>query len=231
MKQSKLFIILFPFIVMAIPWIYLAIIWNELPAIIPTHFGMGGNPDDFASKQHIIFAPAVFSVVGIGMYFLLRNIYKIDPKRKYSSTTSGVLSKIAVVIVILVCAACILIIYWSLHGKVVGLNLLFCGLSLFLAYVGNLMHSIKPNYFAGFRLPWALENEDNWRKTHQLASKVWFIGGISMAIAALIVNNRILLFVFIAGILVMTLVPTIYSYRLYKRSLKETSRKKSGVSG
>ena len=222
MKQSKLFIVLFPFIVMAIPWIYLAIVWNDLPPIIPTHFGLNGKPDDFASKPHILLAPAIMSAVGIGMYFLLRNIYKIDPKRKYSATTSGVLSKIAVVMVILLCAVCILIIYWSLHGKVEGLNLLFCGLSLFMAYIGNLMHSIKPNYFAGFRLPWALENEENWRKTHHLASKIWFIGGIGMAVISLILNERLLIFVFIAGILIMTIVPGIYSYNLYRKAMKET---------
>ena len=223
MKQSKLFIVLFPFIVMAIPWIYLAIIWNDLPAIIPTHFGWGGKPDDFASKPHIIFAPAVMSVVAIGMYFLLRNIYKIDPKRKYTATTSGVLAKVAVVMVILLCGVCLFILYWTLHGKIEGLNILFCGLSLFLAYVGNIMHSVKPNYFAGFRLPWALENEDNWRKTHHLASKVWFISGVILAIIALIVSVKIFIFAFFAGILVMTLVPTIYSYKLYKRALREST--------
>jgi len=81
------------------------------------------------------------------------------------------------------------------------------------------MHSIKPNYFAGFRLPWALENEDNWRKTHQLASKVWFICGIAMAIISLIVSDRLILFIFFPGMLIMILVPAIYSYKLYKQAM------------
>ena len=223
MKQSKIFIVLFPFILMAIPWIYLAIIWNDLPAIIPTHFGLSGKADDFAPKPHIIFMPALFSVIGIGIYFLLRNLHRFDPKRKYTESTSGVLSKIAVGLVILLCALCICFLYWALHGKMVGMNLLFCGLSLFIAYMGNLMHSIKPNYFAGFRVPWALENEDNWRKTHQLASKVWFICGIAMAIISLIVSPQIIIFIFIPAILIMTLVPTIYSYNLYRRAMKEST--------
>ena len=223
MKQSKLFHLLLPFIVMAIPWIYLAIIWNDLPPIVPTHFGLNGRPDDFASKPHIILAPAIITIVGIGSYFLLRNIYRLDPKRKYSETTSGVLSKIAVATLILLCAVCIFIMYSSLHGKIEGLNLLFCGVSLFMAFIGNLMHSIKPNYFAGFRLPWALENEENWRKTHQLASKIWFICGIAMAIISLIISDNVLPFVFFGGILLMTLIPTIYSYKLYRRAMKETS--------
>jgi len=220
MKQSKLFIVLFPFIVMAIPWIYLAIVWNELPAVVPTHFGWGGKPDEFASKPHIILVPAIMSAIAIGMYFLLRNIYKIDPKR-YSQTTAVVLSKTAVVMVIFLCAVALFILYWTLHGKIEGLNFLFCILSLFLAYIGNLMHSVKPNYFAGFRLPWALENEENWRKTHQLASKVWFFCGIAMAIISLILSTPLLIFILIPIILVMILIPTIYSYKLYRRAIKD----------
>jgi hypothetical protein len=95
MKQSKLFHRLFPFIVMAIPWIYLTIVWNDLPATIPTHFGLSGKPDAFGPKDQIILLPAVFSALAIGIYFLLRNIHKIDPKRKYAETTSGAIITLA----------------------------------------------------------------------------------------------------------------------------------------
>ena len=220
MKQSKLFHSLFPFIMMAIPWVYLAFIWSDLPQTIPTHFGFKGTPDAFGPKDEIFLLPALFSVIAIPMYFLLRNIHKIDPKRKYSATTSSVLSKIAVVLVILLSAVALFILYWTLHGKVEGMPIFFCGISLFFAYMGNLMHSIKPNYFAGFRLPWTLENEDNWRKTHQLASKIWFIGGLVLAVLSLILPLQALIIVFISSVLIMTIIPTVYSYRLYRESLK-----------
>ena len=138
---------------MAIPWVYLVFIWNDLPQSIPTHFGISGNPDQFGTKNEILIAPSILTIVGILMYFILRNIHKIDPKKKYTVTTSSVLSKLSVVIIILLCAVSLFICYWTLKGKVEGLPLLFCGLSLFFAYIGNLMHSIKPNYFAGFRVP------------------------------------------------------------------------------
>ncbi len=220
MKQSKLFHLLFPFIIMAIPWIYLAFIWSDLPQTIPTHFGIKGTPDAFGPKSDVFLLPVLFSLIAIPMYFLLRNIYKIDPKRKYSATTSAVLSKIAVVMVILLCAVALFVLYWTLHGKVEGMPIFFCGISLFLAYMGNLMHSIKPNYFAGFRLPWTLENEDNWRKTHQLASKLWFIGGLVLAVISLILPLQALIIVFIGSVSVMVVIPAIYSYNLYRESLK-----------
>lgn len=225
MKQSRLFHLLFPFIVMAIPWIYLAVIWDKLPAQIPTHFGISGEPDKFGPRNEILLMPVIFTVIGIGMYFIMRNIHRIDPKRKYSATTSSVLSKIAVVTILLLCGVSLMIFYWTLKGKVEGIPLLFCVMGLFFAYIGNLMHSIKPNYFAGFRVPWALENEENWRLTHQLASKIWFIGGIVLAILALILNLRIMIFVFFGIMMIMTFVPIIYSYNIYRRTLKEQENK------
>ncbi|MBK8494102.1 MAG: SdpI family protein [Chitinophagaceae bacterium] len=220
MKQTKLFHGLFPFIMMGIPWIYLGIIWNDLPQTIPTHFGISGDPDQYGAKNEIFIAPAILSVTGILMYFILRNIHKIDPRKKYTATTSAVMAKLAVVIIIFLCAASLFVFYWTLKGKVEGLSILLCGLGLLLAYIGNLMYSIKPNYFAGFRVPWALENEDNWRKTHQLASKIWFIGGIVLAIAALVLNLKILAVVFVSAIMIMTLIPVIYSYNIYRKSSK-----------
>ncbi len=221
MKQLKFFHLL-PFIVMTIPWIYLAIVWNDLPASIPTHFGISGAPDKFGAKSTIIFSPAIFTVMGILMYFLLRNIYKIDPKRKYSPTTAVVLAKLSVVLLILFCGISLFITYSTLKGKIEGIPLIFCGLSLFFAYIGNLMHSIKPNYFVGFRVPWALENEENWRKTHQLASKIWFTGGIALAIVSLVLNVKILIFVFFATVMVMVLIPGVYSYNIFRHSAKVT---------
>jgi len=217
MKQTKLFHLLFPLILLAIPWIYLGIIWNELPQTIPTHFGISGEPDKFGAKNEIFIAPLIITVTGLLMYFILRNIHKIDPKKKYTATTSAVMKKLAVVIIILLCAASLFVIHSTLKGRIEGFPVLMCGMGLLLAYIGNLMHSIKPNYFAGIRVPWALENEENWRKTHQLASKIWFIGGIVLAIAALILNLQAIAVVFISAVLIMTLIPVIYSYNLYRK--------------
>ncbi|MBL0181146.1 MAG: SdpI family protein [Chitinophagaceae bacterium] len=223
MKQSKLFQTLFPFIVMAIPWIYLSFIWKDLPQTIPTHFGIEGTADKFGNKNEIFLAPIVMTVVGIFMYFLLKNIYNIDPKKKYSATTSAIMSKIAIVVIVLLSAVTMFILFWTVKGKVEGMPAFFCGLSLFFAYLGNLMHSVKPNYFVGFRIPWALESEENWTKTHRLASKIWFTGGILLAIFSLLASIKVLIIVFISSVFIMTIIPVVYSYKIYRQSTKLTN--------
>lgn len=225
MKQSKLFRLLFPVIIMSIPWIYLAFIWKDLPQTIPTHFGIDGTADKFGDKSEIVLAPVIMTVVGLLLYFILQNIHKIDPKKKYSAATSGVMSKIAVMVLVLLSAVTMFILYWTTKGKVEGMAAFFFGLSLFLAYIGNLMHSVKPNYFVGFRIPWALESEENWTKTHRLASKIWFTGGILLAVVSLLAGTKALLIIFISSVFLMTIIPVIFSYSIYVRSSALNNKK------
>ena len=220
MKKSKLLQVVFPFIMLAIPFIYLAYIWGALPPQIPTHFDVSGLPDKFGNKSEILWMVILFAVLGIGIYFLLQNMHRIDPKKKYAASTLSAMIKLSVMVVLLLTFVSLFLLYSTLKGKITGMTLMFCALGLFLAFIGNIMHSIKPNYFAGIRVPWTLENEDNWRQTHQLASKIWFAGGIILAVLSLILNQKILLLVFVPVVLIMAAVPVIYSYLLYKKSVK-----------
>lgn len=225
MKQLKIFYLILPFFIMSLPWIYLAIIWNSLPQIIPTHFGMNGLPDKYGQKNEILYVPFIFTVIGISIYFIFRNIHRIDPKKKYTASTSVLMTKMSVIIIFFLCGASFFVFHWTLKGRVEGLPVLLCGMGLFFAYLGNLMYSIKPNYFAGFRLPWTLENEENWRCTHQFGSKIWFAGGLLLAITSLVLKLKILIIVYFSLVFVMTLIPIIYSYNLYRRSTKSAEIK------
>jgi uncharacterized membrane protein len=88
---------------------------------------------------------------------------------------------------------------------------------LLFVFLGNMMHSIKPNYFAGVRTPWTLEDEGNWRATHRLAWKVFFTGGIIITIATLVVPENAAIFIFLPCVLVMAFVPITYSYIYFKK--------------
>ena len=78
------------------------------------------------------------------------------------------------------------------------------------------MPKLHQNYFAGFKLPWTLENIDNWDATHKVAGKVWLYGGMVQAIGAIALPSAAGFIVFIAVTAVMIIVPTLFSYRLFK---------------
>jgi uncharacterized membrane protein len=89
------------------------------------------------------------------------------------------------------------------------------------ALIGNNMYNLKPNYFAGMRLPWTLENEDNWRATHHLAGRLWFFGGFLIALMALVLNEQWAIYSTFIIVSVLVLIPVIYSYRYYRKQSKK----------
>jgi uncharacterized membrane protein len=217
MRKHTLLRWTFVLVITIIPWIYLLSIWNSLPESIPVHFGFNGTPDKYGAKNQIFLWPAGCTVLSVLVYLLLTNIYKLDPKRR-AANQAGTFLKIAMVVVVFISCITILMLNWTVKQHTVGLNLILVMMGLLLAYMGNILHSIKPNYFAGFRLPWALESEENWKATHLLASKIWFAGGILIAILALFIKPIIMFFIMMGIVLVMVVIPTVYSYRMFARS-------------
>ncbi len=55
---------------------------------------------------------------------------------------------------------------------------------LAVAISGNYLPKCKRNYTIGIKLPWTLDNEENWNHTHRFSGFVWAIGGILIIIGA-----------------------------------------------
>ncbi len=200
-----------------IPLIYLGGIYNSLPETIPLHFDINGKADGFGSKSKLWFVVILMTVVSAGTYLLITNLPKIDPK-KTAGQSPELYHKIAIVLVVFLCALNIVIIYSSVSGSFKMSKLLIPLLGLMITLLGNYMHSIKPNYFVGFRTPWTLENEDNWRKTHQLVGKLWVPGGILITILTLLLPAKAGFIVFLSIMGVITIIPGIYSYLYFKKN-------------
>jgi len=203
-------------VVWLIPIVYLFIIYPKLPARVPLHFGVDGQADSYGQPNDLFGVQLLFSGVSAGVYLLLKFLPKIDPKQKvkYSAET---FQKIALGIVLLLSAVNIMVLFASYNGSFNLDKLIFPAISLFFAFMGNVMHSVKPNYFVGIRTPWTLESEETWRATHRLAGKIWFVGGIMLAALTLILTGQAAFIVFTAGVAILATVPTAYSFIYYKK--------------
>jgi len=201
-----------------VPLVYLLLIWQALPEEMAMHFDLKGNPDRYGNKSELLIMAASLSAMSILIYFGLSNIYKIDPK-KYAADNKDRLQRMGFAVAVFIIALTCFIIYSTSKGNMrMSMRYIFAGVGLLLCLMGNYMHTIKPNYFAGLRLPWTLNNEDNWRRTHLLAGKVWFIGGLVIAILCLIVPDTAAIILFFIATIILILVPVIYSYRLYRKN-------------
>lgn len=206
------------------PIIYLAAAWSSFPEKVAMHFNLEGQPDRYGNKSEMILMVCVLSLMSAGIYFLLSNIYKIDPK-KYAAENKDRLQRMGFAVAVFISALACFIIYGTAKGSIeMGMRYIFAGVGLLFSLIGNYMHTIKPNYFAGLRVPWTLNNEENWRKTHLLAGKLWFAGGLLMAVLCLLLPGKVSLILFFIITAILVLVPIVYSYRLYKKN-KEAENK------
>ena len=208
--------------VLLAPVAYLALVWNKIPGTVPMHYNLAGEPDRYGNKSELFLVLGIMIVVSIGLYFLLTNIHRIDPKKKYSAENLPRMRSLAFAICIFLSALSCFIIYNTMHpGAGFNSKFIIAGVGLLFVVIGNYMYNIKPNYFAGIRLPWTLENEDNWKQTHLLAGKIWFAGGLLIALLGLFVSQKVMFVLMMSVIAVMVIIPVIYSYRFYKQQQGE----------
>lgn len=217
MKQNKLLMLL-TVLISLVPIIYLAIIWNSVPDTVALHFNSEFEPDRTGAKSNLWIPAGILCVVSIGLYFLLSNIQYLDPKRR-GLPPSITFVRMGFGLSVFLSALNFIIICSSVRGTSMMSNLIFPLMGLLFAFIGNYLNNIKPNYFVGLRLPWTLNDDNNWKKTHQMASKFWFWGGLCFALISFFLPVRIIIPVMIAIILVLTIIPIVYSFRLFKKTV------------
>ncbi|MEY3209041.1 MAG: hypothetical protein RL064_1072 [Bacteroidota bacterium] len=202
-------------LLLSVPLIYSVVIYPNLPSQIPTHFNIEGKPDAWGGPASIFLGPGIMGAVSIFIYALMTNLKSIDPK-KYDASNDTLYTNFALITVAFLCMLSVLIIYATTHDQInIGNNILpLIGIAF--AGLGWYMPKFKQNYFVGFKLPWTLENEDNWNETHKVAGKVWLIGGLFQAIASFTLSSKLGFICFITATAIMVIIPTIFSYRMFK---------------
>lgn len=204
-------------VMVALPFAYAWHLYPYLPDQIPTHFGANGQPDQYGSRESIFIVPAILSVVSVLVFLLMTNIHRIDPKRYQQATDNALFLQFALFVVLFLSLLSIVIIYVSSHpGKGIE-KLMLPLLGGFFAGMGRFMPRFQPNYFAGLRLPWTLDNENNWKATHLLAGKVWTVGGIVIALLSILTSGPVAVALFMGGLFIMVIIPVIYSYNLFRK--------------
>lgn len=81
--------------------------------------------------------------------------------------------------------------------------------------LGNYVHKVKQNYTVGMKLPWTLNSEENWNRTNRMTGWILILSGLLFLMNSLLLKTEIVL----AVILLVILVPMIYSFILYKKGI------------
>ena len=195
-----------------VPMIAGAILYSRLPDTIATHFGADGQPDGWSGKAFAVFGlPAIMAGINLLLHFALRT----DPKRRNMSPALYNISIWTVPAVSILANAFVFANALGYESRIeVILPLL---VSLLFIVIGNYLPKTKQSYTMGIKLPWTLASEENWNRTHRFAGHLWVACGILLALLTLLKIG--LAWLTLVIITVMVLVPTVYSYSLYKKGI------------
>lgn len=203
---------IFIWVLLISPFIFIALFWNQFPDPFPTHWNLKGEPDSFGSKSWALF---ILPFTNIFLYGLFYAIPRIDPKKDSHALFQGKAKNLQLILHAFM-AAIFFLTSLSTLGFDININrLVIIGTILLMMGIGNYLNNVRQNYFMGIRTPWTLENEEVWRLTHRFAAKLW----VSASFVALVGFLSTLLpdWFFIPYILLISLVPVVYSYVLYKK--------------
>ena len=214
LKENKKTLILTT-IVLLLPIIIGLILLERLPDKVPTHWNFEGVIDGWSSKPF-----AVFGLPGIllAVHWVCMLATCADPKMKDAGNKM-------LNIVLWICPILSVVLMAIVYGVALGYEFKVDKIVLVLVgvvfvIIGNYLPKCKQSYTMGIKLPWTLNDEDNWNRTHRLGGKLWVICGIIMIISMFLpANFQMVMMLLVIGIAVV--IPSIYSYCLYKK--KETS--------
>ena len=187
-------------------------LYGRLPETVATHFGANGEADGWSSRAFTVFGlPALMAGVNLLVLFALNT----DPKKKNMNPTLRAFAIWTVPVLSVFMSALTLgnALGYPMHIDIIVPLLV----GLLLIVVGNYLPKTRQSYTMGIKLPWTLASEENWNRTHRIAGFLWVIGGVLMVLLALL---RIwILWAVIALALLLVLVPSVYSFLLYRKGI------------
>lgn len=197
-------------IVLLIPIFIGLILWNQLPEQIPTHWNANGEVDGWSSKAFAVFG---LPLLMLAFQWLCTLGTGADPKKANhpEKVVQLVLWIIPVITIFL-----FTVTYMVALGQEVRMEVIMPVLvGLLLTVVGNYMPKCKQNYTIGIKIPWTLNSEENWNKTHRFAGWIWTFGGLAIVLTGFVGG----VWLFLPVVLVMVLAPMIYSYVLHRKGI------------
>ena len=200
-----------------LPFVYLFLVYSGLPDMVPTHFNIQGEPDDYSKKQTLIWILLAMNVLG---YLLFLVIPKIDPSR-FAERGMKIYNRIRIGITLLFVILSLLIVYMANGDPLKGIFALAVVFVLLNLFLGNYLQAIKTNYFIGIRTPWTLSNENVWRKTHLLAGRMLFYGGLISIPFIFLLPSKWAPVPPVAILLIGSVFGLVYSYIAYTKEKKE----------
>ena len=187
------------------------ILYDVLPARIPIHWNLYGQPDGWGDKWWAAFQiPAMITLLLLmeeGLPRLRRSGAALAP---FLTTFYYVVGVSAGLMAFLHSIA----LTSALHPHWNMARPLLSGILVAMALIGNVMGKIRRNPYVGVRTAWTLSSDAVWIATHRLAAHLLFAVGLAGAIGIWLGVPPAAC---VGALLLALLLPAGYSWLVYER--------------
>lgn len=184
-----------------------------LPETIPVHFNGQGAVDRYGNRMEIF----VFAFISLAASAALLLARRMDPKRENYERFMKTFYTIIFMVNLIILGIMFMTLMESFHPGSINVNIFMCMLlGMMFATIGNIMPKTKSNFMIGVRTPWTLSSDEVWYRTHRMAGKLWFIGGIVLMMGGFLSPDFVIIFI-VAAALLLSIIPCIYSYICYRQ--------------
>lgn len=194
----------------SLPFIYILLVYDRMPRFAPFQI----------DSEQIIYYNLLF-VMGLAiiMYIVLLIKPSIVPRTAFHDNLRSFHRLRTLMLVFFSFTSLIFIseyigipFNWTKTGFILAMG--------FMIVFGNLYPTIRHNFFIGIKNPWTLSNELIWKKTHRLAGKIFFFGGLIGALYGILFDVNPVPYmpvIWVGYTFTLLLIPNIYSYLLYRQ--------------
>ena len=203
-------IILVTSLITLLPIVAGVVLWNQLPDPMPSHWNAAGEVDGWSSKPFAVFGLPLIMTAALWLCALGTGA---DPKKANhpEKVVHLVLWIIPIISIVL-----FTITYAVALGKNVRIELVMpVVMGLIFTIVGNYLPKCKQNYTIGIKIPWTLNSEENWNRTHRFAGRLWTVCGIAIILTGFFGG----FWIFFGVALLMVIAPIVYSYLLHRKGV------------
>lgn len=199
-------------VVLAAMVVFALAVYPALPERVPTHWGVGGEADDWMPKWPGAFLPAL---LGAAVWALLLVLRRIDPRRTHYEAFRRTFWLLLNTLILFFALVQVVSLGTALGWPLDAGRAMLLAVGLLFIVLGNYLPRVRSNWWIGIRTPWTLESERVWRETHRLAGRTFVAGGLLTMFAA-VLPAEVRPWVALAGLLVAGFVPVVYSYVVYR---------------
>ncbi|MFB4329649.1 SdpI family protein [Paenibacillus sp. CR_12] len=212
MRKKNSSMLVLTTLICLLPIILSMTLYSQLPEQVAVHWNAAGNPDNYVPKAVAAFVlPLITAVINVIVNVGLNN----DPKKM---NAAPVLRTMGLWLIPALSFILMPITLFKAMGAELPIQTIAPALvGMLLVITGNYLPKSKQNYTVGIKLPWTLNSQDNWNKTHRFAGYLWMAGGAFMILTAFLKVN--LAIAIVPVIILIAAAPAIYSFSLFKKGV------------